>query len=92
MSPAKTSSADTTALVRAVRELCGLTQEQLAARLGVSLVTINRWENDRAKPMPLALRQIKALLIELSQSPIAANRPTAERLLRQYFPDVPEKS
>ncbi|WP_088889627.1 helix-turn-helix domain-containing protein [Leptolyngbya ohadii] len=68
MSTAKIRSADTVALVRSLRELYELTQEQFAAKLGVSLVTINRWENDRAKPTPLALRQIKALLLELSQA------------------------
>ena len=45
---------DTNALVRSLRSLCGLTQEQFAAKLGVTLVTVNRWENYRAKPMPLA--------------------------------------
>lgn len=53
-------SADLSVLVRELRTLCGLTQEQFAAKLGVTLVTVNRWENDRAKPMPLALRQLNA--------------------------------
>jgi putative transcriptional regulator len=54
---------DTNALIRPLRELCGLTQEQFAARLGVTVVTVSRWENYRAKPMPLALQQVKSLLI-----------------------------
>jgi putative transcriptional regulator len=36
-------------LVRELRERAGLTQEQFAARLGVTFPTINRWENGRAK-------------------------------------------
>jgi transcriptional regulator with XRE-family HTH domain len=37
----------------------------MAARLGVTFPTINRWENDRAKPSPLALKQIEDLLVDL---------------------------
>ena len=49
-------------LVRELRELTGLTQEKFAARLGVTFPTINRWENDRAKPSPLAMEKIESLL------------------------------
>ena len=52
-------------LVRALRERTGLTQEKFAAKLGVTYPTINRWENGRAKPSPLALRQIEDLLRSL---------------------------
>jgi DNA-binding transcriptional regulator YiaG len=49
-------------LVRELRERTGLTQEKFAARLGVTFPTINRWENGRARPSPLALKQIEDLL------------------------------
>jgi putative transcriptional regulator len=52
-------------LVRDLRERTGLTQEKFAAKLGVTYPTINRWENGRAKPSPLALRQIEDLLRSL---------------------------
>lgn len=52
-------------LVRELRELTGLTQEKFAARLGVTFPTINRWENDRAKPSPLAMEKIESLLRSL---------------------------
>jgi putative transcriptional regulator len=52
-------------LVRELRELTGLTQEKFAAKLGVTFPTINRWENDRAKPSPLALEKIESLLHSL---------------------------
>ena len=39
----------------------GLTQEKFAAKLGVTYPTINRWENGRAKPSPLAMKQIEEL-------------------------------
>ena len=49
-------------LVRELRERTGLTQEKFAARLGVTFPTINRWENGRAKPSPLAMQKIEELL------------------------------
>jgi len=49
-------------LIRELRERTGLTQEKFAAKLGVTFPTINRWENSRAKPSPLAIQRIKELL------------------------------
>lgn len=49
-------------LVRELRKLTGLTQEKFAAKLGVTFPTVNRWENGRAKPSPLALEKIESLL------------------------------
>lgn len=45
-------------LVRAIRERLDFSQEQLAASLGVSSVTISRWENGKAAPSVLAQRQL----------------------------------
>lgn len=56
------TQADIPRLVRVMRELTGLTQEKFAARLGVTYPTINRWENGRAKPSPLAMQKIEDLL------------------------------
>lgn len=53
---------DITRLVRELRERTGLTQEKFAAKLGVTYPTINRWENGRAKPSPLAMQKIEELL------------------------------
>ena len=77
---------NTNALILPLRALCGLTQEQFAAKLGVTVVTVNRWENYRSKPMPLARRQLRTLLIELSQSEDKTEQEMAQRLLAQYFP------
>ena len=52
-------------LVRSLRERLQLSQERLAARLGVTFTTVNRWENEHAKPSPLAMRQIEELVGEL---------------------------
>jgi len=58
----------TAQLVRELRKLLGLTQEKMAARLGVTFPTINRWENGRAKPSPLAIKQIEDLLAGLGDN------------------------
>ncbi|MBO1067338.1 helix-turn-helix domain-containing protein [Dolichospermum flos-aquae] len=42
-------------LIREFRLLTGLTQEQFGAYLGVTYGTINRWENERSKPSPMAI-------------------------------------
>jgi len=52
-------------LARKIRELrskLGLTQEQFAARVGVTFSTVNRWESGKSKPSPLAMRQIEELM------------------------------
>ena len=57
-----TQNTDPAALIREVRGRLGLTQEKFAARLGVTLPTINRWENGRTKPSPLAIRTLRDLV------------------------------
>jgi putative transcriptional regulator len=42
--------------------LTGLTQEQFAAYLGVTYATINRWENGRSSPSPMAMDKIEQKL------------------------------
>jgi len=52
-------------LARKIRELrskLGLTQEQFAAKVGVTFSTVNRWESGKSKPSPLAMRQINELM------------------------------
>ena len=49
-------------LIRELRGRTGLTQEKFAAKLGVTFPTINRWENGRARPSPLAMQKIEELL------------------------------
>jgi transcriptional regulator with XRE-family HTH domain len=47
--------------VRRVRLQIGMSQEQLAAELGVSFATVNRWENGHTNPSHLALKQFEQL-------------------------------
>lgn len=60
-----TQSTDPAALIREVRGRLGLTQEKFAAKLGVTLPTINRWENGRTKPSPLALRTLREVVASM---------------------------
>jgi transcriptional regulator with XRE-family HTH domain len=55
-------------LVRELRKRTGLTQEKFAAKLGVTFPTINRWENGRTKPSPLATQKIEELLRKMGDS------------------------
>lgn len=38
-----------------------MTQIQFAARLGVSYASVNRWENDQARPSHLAVKRMEEL-------------------------------
>ncbi|WP_231738969.1 N-6 DNA methylase [Novosphingobium sp. FSW06-99] len=51
-------------MLRAIRDTMGITQEQLAEKLGVSFATINRWENEQNKPQKAAREAIAALALE----------------------------
>ena len=56
--------------VRAIRKATGLTQEQFAAKLGVTFPTVNRWENRKTVPSPLALQKLEKLRKELARKGI----------------------
>jgi transcriptional regulator with XRE-family HTH domain len=55
---------DFPALVRALRQRLGLTQEQLAQELGVSFSTVNVWENGKRAPLPF----LRKRLIEMAKA------------------------
>lgn len=50
--------------VKRIRLALGLTQEEFAHRLGVTLCTVNRWENNKTTPSRLARKQIHYLAAE----------------------------
>jgi len=50
--------------IKTIRNKLGLTQEQLAQKIGVLLSTINEWENNKRKSSPLAIKQIEIHLKE----------------------------
>ncbi|MCC6362980.1 MAG: DUF3883 domain-containing protein [Bryobacterales bacterium] len=48
--------------IKAARIQLGMSQQAFAAALGVSFATVNRWENDKAKPQRDRIDRIRALL------------------------------
>lgn len=61
------TKADMPRVVRELRERTGLTQEKFAFKLGVTFPTVNRWENGRARPSPLAMQKIEELLRSMGE-------------------------
>jgi len=51
---------DYSMLIKAIREQLGLSQEDLARKIGVSYATVNRWENAQTTPSKLAKAQLEA--------------------------------
>lgn len=69
---------ETAALVRETRKRLGLTQTQFALKLGVSFQSVNRWENGRTMPLPMALKLIEGMLRHMGDM--------GSDLLDKYFP------
>ena len=53
--------------IKRTRQVAGLTQAELAKRIGVSYASVNRWENGQSRPNNLAWQRIIGL--ELSSQP-----------------------
>ncbi|MDZ8226721.1 helix-turn-helix domain-containing protein [Nostoc sp. ChiVER01] len=66
-------------IIHDLRLAFGLTQEQFAATLGVTYTTINRWENGRSKPSPMAMKLIELKLDEMGSQ--------GQDLLAKYLPN-----
>jgi DNA-binding transcriptional regulator YiaG len=56
--------------IKELRHKLGLSQEGLARRLGVSVITVRRWEKGSYKPSPLALQRIEELVSEVKSKPL----------------------
>lgn len=56
--------------IRELRLKLGLSQEGLARKLGVSVLTVRRWERGTYKPSPLALMRIEELMEEMKNEPL----------------------
>lgn len=68
-----TIPSDYAARIKQYRARLGLTQTELAARLGVSFATVNRWENGQTRPSPLSWQQLVRL--DEGESVVAAEVP-----------------
>lgn len=55
---------DINKVVKELRNKLNLSQEELAARLGVSFATVNRWENEKIVPRGKARKAIQQLIEE----------------------------
>lgn len=53
--------------LKRLREAAGLSQQELASRIGVGVTTISRWERG-ASPAMLSVPQMKALCRELDMT------------------------
>ncbi|NIW48134.1 MAG: helix-turn-helix domain-containing protein [candidate division Zixibacteria bacterium] len=61
MTTGRTSGSSRSEMIKKLRTQLGLTQEQFAARVGVTFSMANRWEAGRSRPSPLAWREIERL-------------------------------
>ncbi|MGH7523389.1 MAG: type I restriction-modification system subunit M N-terminal domain-containing protein, partial [Gemmatimonadales bacterium] len=64
-----TQREDFASILRGIRSIGDLTQEQLAHRLGVSFATVNRWEGGQTKPQRAASVAIRKLASEVGVDP-----------------------
>src|ERR1700759_5338668 len=71
--PPETAGRTAAGRVREARVRAGMTQEQLASRLGVAFATVNRWENGRSGMSAAVRRRFAALLAGLDDE--AARSP-----------------
>lgn len=54
-------------IVKEVRRQLGISQEELAHKLGISFATINRWENGKTTPSKLARIQFESFCVEMKK-------------------------
>jgi type I restriction enzyme M protein len=89
-----TDRQDASHLLRAIRARLGLTQEQLAERLGVSFATVNRWEGGMNAPQRAAQAAIAALAEEagLDAENPQGSLPLGERVPRRRRGPAPVPS
>jgi putative transcriptional regulator len=52
-------------LIKTLRRRLELTQEQFAAKVGVTYGTVNNWENGKRMPLPFLLRRLIEMRDEL---------------------------
>ena len=68
-------------LILELRLLMGLTQEQFAPHLGVTLSSISRWERGISKLSPLAMQKVEEML----QQRGARGKELLERYLKGHL-------
>jgi len=66
--------ADYADCIKRLRAKLGLTQQGLADSLGVSYVTVNRWENSQTKPSQLSWNQLRQLERSISEQDVSPSK------------------
>lgn len=74
--------------IKSIRSQLGLSQQAFAAALGVSFATVNRWENNKAKPQKDRIERMRALLRELVTEEVSL--PAVSSQIRLDFEGDPE--
>lgn len=69
-------------IIQIRKKLC-VSQEKFAQLLGATVVTVNRWENGKAKPSRLYVREIKEL--EADSESYLARRQEGEGFQSLHF-------
>ena len=76
--------------IRHLRKGLDLTQQQFAERLGVSFVTLNRWENGQSKPSAMGLTKLKELRAEHERKVSAVQGAADLSYLAEVQADIPK--
>lgn len=69
--------------IRDRRSAAGLSQTELAQKVGVTQPIVSQWERGIAKPSPIALEKLRALLDEPASAVVAVRRGLSEVPLRE---------
>lgn len=81
------------AIVRSIRRRLGLTQEELARKLGVTFSTVNGWENAKHQPIPSLRQRIVAMAgISTGARPRSSSEGRTETKRGRQIPMVPPSS
>lgn len=81
--------------IKKLRQAFGWSQQKLAEQLGVSLMTVLRWEKGYTEPSPLALEKLERLwkrkvgssdieVVELHEPPVKAQSSLLDSLLNHF--------
>lgn len=79
-----TANLDLPTRVRRLRRDLNLTQEQFGERLGVSVITIHRWETGQSRPRRLAIARLQEM--EADHARRAARSQAEKRHSSRSFP------
>jgi len=75
-------TATTGQMIRQLRQKLDMTQEEFAHSLGITVSTVNRWENCHSEPSKLARASIVGLAVKrgLAVDPVTLALPEPERV------------